>query len=67
VAATAGRLPATGGTIPVGLAALGVAGGLVAARAARVRGLAGAPGAGVATQTTDDRPADPIDTKGGRS
>jgi len=67
VAATTGRLPATGGTIPVGLAALGVAGGLVAARAARVRALAGAPRTAAAAQPTDDRPGDPVDTKGGRS
>jgi alkaline phosphatase D len=55
----AGRLPATGGTIPVGLAALGVAGGLMAARAARVHEVA----AGAAAEVG----ADPVDSKGGRS
>lgn len=68
VAATTGRLPATGGTIPVGLAALGVAGGLMAARAARVHEVAGAPSAAVAaTQPSVDTTVDPVDPKGGRS
>lgn len=40
-----GRLPATGAPVPLGLAALAAAGGLVTARAARVKAVSGAPSA----------------------